>query len=226
MLKRGLLRQTSGYWQLEVELQALTGELGEDQRLLPVLISLSVCYVVRGRSSFARELAEQADQLARAEPHAELRQEANLARLVACFHLGELAETREHLTRALQLVIPKPRDARSRLPPRAGTRTRDGRQVTEVASRDELVETVAQRGKADAARCLLEGIYGWFNEGHRTEDLEEARAELERLGAQPGQLPPALDAIGQGTAIVDLAPSCFAPRPGMGREPPRQTVLS
>jgi hypothetical protein len=36
-------------------------------------------------------------------------------------------------------------------------------------------------GKRDAARQLLEEIYGWFTEGFDTADLQEANALLEEL---------------------------------------------
>ena len=38
-----------------------------------------------------------------------------------------------------------------------------------------------QQGKREAARQLLEPIYGWFTEGFNTADLQEARAVLEEL---------------------------------------------
>jgi adenylate cyclase len=100
---------TRGYASPDVEqvyLRArdLCRDLGDAQRLLRVLTGLSVCYAARGLFGKARELAEQADQLAQAEPpHAAFRQEANLARLFATFHLGELAQARELVARAIEL---------------------------------------------------------------------------------------------------------------------------
>ncbi len=38
-----------------------------------------------------------------------------------------------------------------------------------------------QQGKAEDARQLLAGIYGWFTEGFETGDLREAKALLEAL---------------------------------------------
>jgi DNA-binding winged helix-turn-helix (wHTH) protein/tetratricopeptide (TPR) repeat protein len=99
---------TRGYASPEVEqvyLQArdLCSALGDVQRLLRVMTGLSICYAARGMFAQARELAEQAEQIVRAEPDAGVRQEANLAQLVACFHLGELARARQLVARAIEL---------------------------------------------------------------------------------------------------------------------------
>ena len=40
-----------------------------------------------------------------------------------------------------------------------------------------------QQGKAEDARQLLAGIYGWFTEGFETGDLQEAAALLKSLTA-------------------------------------------
>jgi hypothetical protein len=41
------------------------------------------------------------------------------------------------------------------------------------------------QGKRDEARDLLAPVYGWFTEGFGTPVLQEARALLEELGADP-----------------------------------------
>jgi DNA-binding winged helix-turn-helix (wHTH) protein/tetratricopeptide (TPR) repeat protein len=100
---------TQGYASPEVEqgyLRArdLSREVGDAQCLLRALTGLSVCYAVRGQLVHARELADQADGLAQAEPpHSGPRQEANLARLFARFHLGEFHTAREQVARAIEL---------------------------------------------------------------------------------------------------------------------------
>ena len=45
-----------------------------------------------------------------------------------------------------------------------------------------------QQGKRAAARELLAPIYGWFTEGFDTADLQEARALLEQLSGERGQV--------------------------------------
>jgi DNA-binding winged helix-turn-helix (wHTH) protein/tetratricopeptide (TPR) repeat protein len=100
---------TQGYASPEVEqgylrARELSRELGDASRLLRALIGLSVCYAVRGQFVLARELADQADGLAQAEPpHAAIRLEANLSRLFARFHLGEFETAREQVARAIEL---------------------------------------------------------------------------------------------------------------------------
>jgi predicted ATPase len=102
------LAMTQGYASPEVERVYLRAwdlcRDGEDVERLPrVLTGLSVCYAVRGSFDKAREFADQAARLAQVEPpHAASRQEANLAQLLARFHLGEFDQVREHTARAIE----------------------------------------------------------------------------------------------------------------------------
>jgi predicted ATPase/DNA-binding winged helix-turn-helix (wHTH) protein len=98
---------TRGYTSPEVErvyVQArdLCRDLGDVQRLLRVVIGLSVCYAVRGMFARAHELAEHADQLAQTEPDPAIHQEVNLLRLFSSFHLGELVKVRELMASAIE----------------------------------------------------------------------------------------------------------------------------
>jgi predicted ATPase len=40
-----------------------------------------------------------------------------------------------------------------------------------------------RQGKKDEARELLQPVYDWFTEGFDTQDLKDAKALLEELGA-------------------------------------------
>jgi adenylate cyclase len=103
------LAMTQGYASPEVERVYLRAwdlcRNGQDVERLPrVLTGLSVCYAVRGSFGKAGEFADQAARLAQVEsPHAASRQEANLAQLLAKFHLGEFEQVREHTARAIEL---------------------------------------------------------------------------------------------------------------------------
>jgi predicted ATPase len=44
-----------------------------------------------------------------------------------------------------------------------------------------------QQGKQTEARELLAPVYGWFTEGFDTSDLQDAKALLEALAAEPGK---------------------------------------
>jgi predicted ATPase len=51
----------------------------------------------------------------------------------------------------------------------------------ELRAATSLSRLWQQQEKRDAARELLAPIYGWFNEGFDTADLQEAKALLETL---------------------------------------------
>lgn len=99
---------TRGYASPEVErvyLRArdLCRELDDVQRLLRVVLGLSVCYAVRGMFDQASELAEQAEQLVQEDLDASVKQEANLAQLFASFHLGDLVKVQRLVARTVEL---------------------------------------------------------------------------------------------------------------------------
>jgi hypothetical protein len=50
-----------------------------------------------------------------------------------------------------------------------------------LVSKSGLSRLWQRQGKRDAARELLEPIYGWFTEGFDTADLQDAKALLEEL---------------------------------------------
>ena len=53
----------------------------------------------------------------------------------------------------------------------------------ELRAARDLAVLLAEQGKADAARDLLRPVYSAFAEGFETQDLKDAKALLERLGA-------------------------------------------
>lgn len=98
----------NGYGSPEVEVvyrraRDLCGELGEAQRLLQISVGLSICHLTRGAYLHAKEFAEDAERLARAENAATALQEANLVQLMASFHLGELRQMQVYMERAIML---------------------------------------------------------------------------------------------------------------------------
>lgn len=53
----------------------------------------------------------------------------------------------------------------------------------ELRAATSLARLWQKQGKREEARTLLADIYGWFTEGFDTEDLKEAKAVLETVGA-------------------------------------------
>ncbi len=51
----------------------------------------------------------------------------------------------------------------------------------ELRAATSLARLLADRGRRDQARALLNETYGWFSEGFDTRDLREAHALLEEL---------------------------------------------
>jgi predicted ATPase len=55
----------------------------------------------------------------------------------------------------------------------------------ELRAAISLARLWQQQGKRTEAHALLAPVYGWFTEGFDTADLQEAKALLEALGAEP-----------------------------------------
>jgi predicted ATPase len=58
----------------------------------------------------------------------------------------------------------------------------------ELRAAMSLARLWQQQGKRAKARELLAPIYGWFTEGFDTADLQEAKALLEQLSGERGQV--------------------------------------
>jgi predicted ATPase len=56
----------------------------------------------------------------------------------------------------------------------------------ELRAAMSLARLWQHQGKRDAARELLEPLYGWFTEGFDTADLQEAKALLTELSGEKG----------------------------------------
>jgi predicted ATPase len=59
----------------------------------------------------------------------------------------------------------------------------------ELRATMSLCRLWCKQGKREAARQVLEEIYGWFTEGFDTGDLQEAKALLEELEQESAELP-------------------------------------
>ena len=51
----------------------------------------------------------------------------------------------------------------------------------ELRATTSLSRLLREKGQTDAARQMLSEIYGWFTEGHKTQDLIDAKALLDEL---------------------------------------------
>lgn len=79
-----------------------------------------------------------------------------------------------------------------------------------------------QQGKGPEARQLLEDLYGWFNEGFDTADLQEVAALLRILGSQ-GTRPPSATPPGH-TALASSIPAVAVSTASPGVLPVGQSV--
>lgn len=62
------------------------------------------------------------------------------------------------------------------------TARRDHAKLLELRAAVSLSRLWQQQGKRDQAYTLLLEVYSWFTEGFDTQDLQEAKAQLEALG--------------------------------------------
>jgi predicted ATPase len=58
---------------------------------------------------------------------------------------------------------------------------RQGAKIYELRAATSLARLLRDQAKQDAARTLLQPIYGWFTEGFGTPDLKEAKSLLDEL---------------------------------------------
>jgi hypothetical protein len=63
-----------------------------------------------------------------------------------------------------------------------------GAKSLELRAATSLARLWRNEGRCDAARRLLESIYGWFTEGHDTIDHVDARVELQALGNESARV--------------------------------------
>jgi tetratricopeptide (TPR) repeat protein len=65
-----------------------------------------------------------------------------------------------------------------------GTARRLSAKSLELRATTGLARLLAEQGRRDEARTMLEEIYKWFTEGFNTADLKDAKALLEELSTQ------------------------------------------
>ena len=97
---------------------------------------------------------------------------------------GRSWESELHRQRAQFLLLLHPSkiaEAEASLQRAVESARRQGAKVLELRASISLAKLWHQQGRADAARNLLEPVYGWFQEGTDTTDLERARDLLTAL---------------------------------------------
>ena len=126
------------------------------------------CEALLQRHQFARANATIAEALETVRRTEEQLFEAELYRLQAEAHLGELGPA-------------DPNGAHSILANAITTAGRQGAKLLELRAATSLARLWCKRGRPSEARELLAPICAWFTEGFDTADLTEAKALLERL---------------------------------------------
>jgi predicted ATPase len=101
-----VLTAAKGYGDAEVaqvytRARQLCRQLGDTPQIFPVLLGLSIYFVVRAELHTSRELGEQLLSLARRTQDAVLLVEAHYSLGVTCFWLGEFAAARDHLEQGI-----------------------------------------------------------------------------------------------------------------------------
>ena len=105
-----VLTAAKGYGDAEVaqvytRARQLCRQIGDTPQIFPVLLGLSIYFVVRGELHTARELGEQLLSLAQREQDPVLLVEAHYALGVTCFWLGEFTLARDYLHKGLPDTI-------------------------------------------------------------------------------------------------------------------------
>jgi predicted ATPase/class 3 adenylate cyclase len=126
------------------------------------------CEALLQRHQFARAKANIAEALATVRRTGEQLFEAELYRLQAEAHLGELERA-------------DPERAHSMLANAITTAGRQGAKLLELRAATSLARLYCDQGQPSEARELLAPICAWFTEGFDTADLTEAKALLEGL---------------------------------------------
>ena len=126
------------------------------------------CEALLQRHQFARTNSTISEALETVRRTGELLFEAELYRLQAEAHLGELGGA-------------DPIKAHSILCNAITTAVRQGAKLLELRAATSLARLCCQQGQPSKAREVLDPVYAWFTEGFGTADLKDAKALIEGL---------------------------------------------
>jgi predicted ATPase len=125
---------------------------------------LAECHAKSGNLEAALRALAEATEVA--EENGERFYEPELHRLTGEFYLAagrDRREAEEHFVRALD------------------TARRQESRLFELRAATSLAHLIANQGKRDDAREVLAPVYTWFTESLDTDDLQSARAVLDRI---------------------------------------------